>query len=57
MMGTGKTVLEVRGLTANVAGVPILKEPFATDVCYQAHIRGPDGNTLLLHRRDDGSAG
>ena len=25
MMGTGKTVLEVRGLTANVAGVPILK--------------------------------
>jgi catechol 2,3-dioxygenase-like lactoylglutathione lyase family enzyme len=38
-------------------GVPILREPFATDVCYQAHIRGPDGNTLILHRRDDGTAG
>jgi len=25
MMGSGKTLLEVRGLTANVAGVPILK--------------------------------
>ena len=38
-------------------GVPILREPFATDVCYQAHIQAPDGNTLVLHRRDDGTAG
>ena len=38
-------------------GVPILKEPFATDVCYQAQIQGPDGNVVMLHRRDDGTAG
>ena len=38
-------------------GVPILKAPFATDVCYQAQIQGPDGNVVMLHRRNDGTAG
>jgi catechol 2,3-dioxygenase-like lactoylglutathione lyase family enzyme len=42
-------------------GVPILKEPFATDACYQAQVRAPvrapDGNVVLLHKRDDGTAG
>ena len=38
-------------------GVPVLKEPFSKDACYQAHIRGPDGNTHVLHKRDAGSAG
>jgi catechol 2,3-dioxygenase-like lactoylglutathione lyase family enzyme len=38
-------------------GVPILKEPFATDACYQAQVRAPDGNVVLLHKRHDGTVG
>ena len=38
-------------------GVPIVREPWAADVCYRALIRGPDGNVLMLHRRNDGTAG
>ena len=38
-------------------GVPILKEPFASDDCYQAQIQAPDGNVIMLHRRNDGTAG
>ena len=38
-------------------GVPIRKEPFATDVCSQAQLQGPDGNMVMLHRRDDGTTG
>jgi catechol 2,3-dioxygenase-like lactoylglutathione lyase family enzyme len=39
------------------AGVPILLEPYDTEVCVTAMIRDPDGNLLLLHQRKDGSAG
>jgi predicted enzyme related to lactoylglutathione lyase len=38
-------------------GVEIVKEPWAEDVCYRALIRGPDGNEIMLHRRNDGTAG
>jgi catechol 2,3-dioxygenase-like lactoylglutathione lyase family enzyme len=38
-------------------GVPIVKEPWEADVCYQAVIRAPDGNEIILHRRKDGTAG
>jgi predicted enzyme related to lactoylglutathione lyase len=38
-------------------GVPILLEPYETDVCYTAMIGDPDGNLLLLHQRKDGTAG
>ena len=38
-------------------GVPILREPWAADVCSQAVIQGPDGNEIMLHRRNDGTAG
>ena len=38
-------------------GVPIVKEPWAEDVCTRALIRGPDGNELMLHHRNDGTAG
>lgn len=38
-------------------GVPILTEPWASDVCYQATIQGPDGEAIMLHRRNDGTAG
>jgi catechol 2,3-dioxygenase-like lactoylglutathione lyase family enzyme len=38
-------------------GMPIVKEPWEADVCYQAVIRAPDGNEIILHRRKDGTAG
>ena len=38
-------------------GVPIVKEPWAEDVCSRALIRGPDGNEIMLHHRNDGTAG
>ena len=38
-------------------GVEIVKEPWAADVCSRALIRGPDGNEIMLHRRNDGTAG
>ena len=38
-------------------GVEIVKAPWAADVCSRALIRGPDGNEIMLHRRNDGTAG
>jgi catechol 2,3-dioxygenase-like lactoylglutathione lyase family enzyme len=38
-------------------GVPILAEPDEGAVCYQAAIRAPDGNVLILHKRKDGTTG
>src|SRR5262245_10335024 len=38
-------------------GVPILAESHEGSVCYQALIRAPDGNVLILHKRKDGTAG
>lgn len=38
-------------------GVPVAMEPIETGVCDQAMVRDPDGNPVLLHRRDDGTEG
>jgi catechol 2,3-dioxygenase-like lactoylglutathione lyase family enzyme len=38
-------------------GVPVVSEPHEGEVCYQAAVRAPDGNLLILHRRKDGTAG
>jgi predicted enzyme related to lactoylglutathione lyase len=38
-------------------GVPIVHEPRESRVCYQATIRAPDGNEIMLHQRKDGTAG
>ena len=32
-------------------------EPREQDVCYDAIIRAPDGNEIILHHRKDGTAG
>jgi predicted enzyme related to lactoylglutathione lyase len=38
-------------------GVPITMEPWESDVCWNAHVADPDGNTVWLHERKDGTAG
>jgi catechol 2,3-dioxygenase-like lactoylglutathione lyase family enzyme len=38
-------------------GVPVVCERQESRVCYQAAVRAPDGNVLILHHRKDGSAG
>ncbi|HEX2036691.1 MAG TPA: VOC family protein [Chloroflexota bacterium] len=38
-------------------GVPILMEPVETSDCFTATIADPDGNQLVLHQRQDGTAG
>jgi predicted enzyme related to lactoylglutathione lyase len=45
-------VEELRG-----KGVKVVMEGVESPVCYQAVIEDPDGNTLLLHQRKDGTAG
>lgn len=53
----GMVVLEVEDFDAAVAhlraqGVPFRFEPFATPVCRGVAIADPDGNTLMIHRRN-----
>lgn len=52
-------VEDVRGAVEELRtkGVPILLEPYETDVCTTALIGDPDGTLLLLHQRKDGTAG
>ena len=38
-------------------GVEILIEPIVTGACDMALIKDPDGNSIFLHRRHDGTAG
>lgn len=45
-------VEELRG-----KGVPIVREPFETGVCFMAVIADPDGNRIWLHKRKDGTCG
>lgn len=40
-----------------VAGREVVLEPLETPVCHMAAVRDLDGNTLVLHRRKDGTAG
>jgi catechol 2,3-dioxygenase-like lactoylglutathione lyase family enzyme len=54
--------LEVDDVAAAVTelrdkGVPIVYERQEGEVCFQAAIRAPDGNVLILHQRKDGTAG
>ncbi|MCU4717434.1 VOC family protein [Halapricum hydrolyticum] len=37
--------------------VAVLTEPFETGVCEIAIVADPDGNPIVLHRRDDGTHG
>ena len=39
------------------AGVQVLDGPDETPLCYIASVLDPDGNTLVIHQRKDGSAG
>jgi predicted enzyme related to lactoylglutathione lyase len=38
-------------------GVPVTWGPEETGTCVMASIKDPDGNTLMLHQRKDGTAG
>jgi len=39
------------------AGVPVHQEPLALGPCTLAIVSDPDGNRIILHRRNDGTAG
>ncbi len=58
----GSLTLAVEDVEATIAelkeaGVKVLIEPFDSSVCHYALIADPDGNTLGIHRRHDGSVG
>lgn len=38
-------------------GVPVTFGPEESPVCFMAGIKDPDGNSILLHERKDGTAG
>jgi predicted enzyme related to lactoylglutathione lyase len=38
-------------------GRAVVMQPVETPVCHMAAVRDLDGNTLILHRRKDGTAG
>lgn len=38
-------------------GVTILMDPIESGVCHMSIIADPDGNPILLHRRNDGTCG
>jgi predicted enzyme related to lactoylglutathione lyase len=46
------TVLELRG-----KGVPVVQGPDEWGTCFMATIKDPDGNSIMLHQRKDGTAG
>jgi catechol 2,3-dioxygenase-like lactoylglutathione lyase family enzyme len=59
--GQVRLALAVDDVAAAVAelrakGVPILGQ-HEGQVCFQAFIRAPDGNVIILHQRKDGTAG
>lgn len=51
--------LEVEDFDAAIAElqrnkVPFVREPFATPVCRMAIVSDPDGNSILIHKRNPG---
>ena len=57
--GVGLAVPDVASAVAEVrgSGHRVVMDVFDTPVCHMAIILDPDGNTLHLHQRKDGTAG
>jgi predicted enzyme related to lactoylglutathione lyase len=58
-MSVALAVADVRAACAELEarGVTIVSAPTDFKVCWCAEIRDPDGHSLLLHQRADGTAG
>jgi predicted enzyme related to lactoylglutathione lyase/ketosteroid isomerase-like protein len=61
-MAGGRIALAVEDIHAAYGelkrkGVPVVSEPRNYEVCWAMEVRDPDGNTVILHRRADGTCG
>jgi predicted enzyme related to lactoylglutathione lyase len=60
--GGGTVAIAVTDITTAVEelrakGVPVVQGPDEWDTCFMATIKDPDGNSVMLHQRKDGTAG